>query len=91
VVLRGASGDAQAWLDSVSSWGGVFATWLVARKVLECWLYWILIDALSMLLYLRTGLHATAALYALYTVLAYLGWREWLAHYRRENASPANA
>ena len=32
------------YVDALIAWGSVFATWLVARKVLENWLYWIVID-----------------------------------------------
>ncbi|MEM1188696.1 MAG: nicotinamide riboside transporter PnuC [Pseudomonadota bacterium] len=80
LALRPAGDTLPVILDSVTSIGGVLATWLVARKVLESWLYWIIIDLLSMLLYVHSALYATAALYALYTVLAYVGFREWRKH-----------
>ncbi len=80
LLLRDGAGTLPVVLDSVTSLGGVLATWLVARKVLESWLYWIVIDLLSMLLYLQAGLYATATLYALYTILAYVGFREWRKH-----------
>lgn len=77
VLIQDASGSHRAWLDSGTSWGGVIATWLVARKILEAWLYWIVIDAITVVLYFQSGLLASSALYLLYTVLAFIAWRTW--------------
>lgn len=82
--VRGLWMDAQAWMDALSSWGGVLATWMVARKILEAWLYWIVIDALTTVLYIDAGLLPSSSLYALYTVLALIGWRQWRASYRQQ-------
>lgn len=78
------------WLDSLTSWGGVLATWLVARKAVEAWLYWIVIDAATVALYLNAGLLPSAGLFALYTALAVVGWREWRSHYRALHATSSN-
>jgi nicotinamide mononucleotide transporter len=80
------------YLDSFTTWSSVFTTYLVARKVLESWLYWIVIDSASIYLYLERGLELTALLFAAYAVLAVMGWfawrRQWLNH-RATAASPA--
>lgn len=68
------------WLDAATSWGSVVTTWLAARKVLEHWLYWIVIDAFSAVLYLDRGLLLTAALFAAYCGLALRGWWLWRRH-----------
>ena len=57
--------------------GSVFTTLLVARKVLENWLYWVVIDAGAAVLYAAQGLHATAALFILYSLLAVRGYVRW--------------
>ena len=48
-----------AWpfLDSFTTWASVVTTFMVARKILENWIYWIVIDALSILLYAARGLY----------------------------------
>jgi nicotinamide mononucleotide transporter len=89
-LLQTGSSDIRTWLDGLSSWGGVLATLLVARKVLESWLYWIVIDLLTTALYLLASLYATAALYAVYTILAYIGYREWRKHHTNPS-SPGSA
>ena len=72
-----------AWpfLDSIVACLGLFATWLVARVYLENWLYWILIDALSLYLFIAQGLVVTALLFVTYLVIASIGlvswWRSW--------------
>jgi len=50
---------------------------MVARKILETWLYWIVIDSAATLLYLYSELPLAAALYFLYTLLAIQAWRQW--------------
>ena len=53
------------------------ATWMVARKLLENWLYWIAIDLASIGLYLSRDLTLTAVLFGGYVILAGLGYRTW--------------
>jgi nicotinamide mononucleotide transporter len=65
------------YADAAIAWGSVFATWLVARKLIENWLYWIVLDLGAAVLYGWQGLHATAALFVLYTALAWRGYRAW--------------
>ncbi len=53
------------------------ATYLVTRKVLSNWVYWIVIDAVSIGLYAGRGLYLYALLMAVYTVIAIYGYRAW--------------
>lgn len=77
----------QPLLDSFTTWASVYTTWLVARKVLENWAWWLVIDSLIAVLCWQQGLYATAALYALYLVLVAIGWREWRRDWRRGAAA----
>jgi nicotinamide mononucleotide transporter len=65
------------YLDSLIAWGSVITTWMVARKVLENWLYWFIIDSLSAYIYARRGLWLTAGLFACYLPLIVIGYRAW--------------
>lgn len=65
------------YIDSLTTWASVVATWMVARKVLENWLYWIVIDSVSIALYLNRELYLTAILFVFYTVIAVVGWQSW--------------
>jgi len=65
------------YLDSLTAWASVVTTWMVARKVLENWFYWFVIDSLSVYIYVRRGLWLTAGLFLLYLVLIVIGYRAW--------------
>ena len=65
------------FVDSMVSWGAVFASFLVARKVYENWHWWLIIDAASLCLYFAKGLYLTVLLFALYLALIVIGMREW--------------
>lgn len=86
-----ASHTSAAWpyVDSFTTFGAVVTTWMVTRKVLENWLYWLVIDAVSIPLYLERGLMLTAALFAMYLVIVVYGYFAWRRLYR--NAHHANA
>ncbi|GHA18265.1 nicotinamide mononucleotide transporter [Arenicella chitinivorans] len=70
------------FVDSFTTWAAVFTTWMVARKVLENWLYWIVIDAVSVWLFWQKGLYLYALLFVAYTVIAVFGYREWRTRYQ---------
>jgi len=63
--------------DSLGTWTSVVATWLLARRYLETWLWWMGIDSGLAALFASQGLAFTAGLYMVYAVLAIAGWREW--------------
>lgn len=72
--------DAAApWLDALAASGAVVTTWMVARKVLQNWHYWFVIDLASAWLYASQGLWLTAALFVFYLVLVIVGYRSWRA------------
>ena len=68
--------------DSLGTWASVFATWLLARRIIDTWAWWIVIDAGLAALFAHQGLWMTAALYLAYAVLAVAGWRSWRARSR---------
>jgi nicotinamide mononucleotide transporter len=63
--------------DSLGTWASVFATWLLARRYLETWFWWMVIDTGLAGLFASQGLAFTAALYLAYALLAIAGWRAW--------------
>ena len=58
------------------------ATWMLARKILENWILWIIVDAVSMGLYLYRGLYPTLFLFAIYTTMAVIGYLKWSRTYK---------
>ncbi|WP_045856234.1 nicotinamide riboside transporter PnuC [Teredinibacter purpureus] len=74
-----------AWpyLDSFTTWGAVVTTYMVARKIFENWLYWLVIDSVALYLYWDRELYATALLMMLYLVLVVVGIYTWSRQIRR--------
>lgn len=79
------------YLDSFTTWASVITTLMVARKIIENWLYWVVIDFVSIFLYLDRGLYQTAGLFVLYIVLAVAGYILWTRKYREQNTANASA
>jgi nicotinamide mononucleotide transporter len=76
-LLSGFSDAASPYLDSFTTWGAMVTTWMVARKVLQNWHYWFVIDSVSVYLYVSRDLLLTAALFLLYLALIVVGYRQW--------------
>jgi nicotinamide mononucleotide transporter len=81
---------AAAWpfVDAFIAWGSVITTVLVVRKVLENWLYWIVLDGIALAVYLERGLYLTALLFALYLVIVVFAYLRWRREYRGYSALP---
>jgi nicotinamide mononucleotide transporter len=73
-----------AWplLDSLTTWGSLYATWLQARVKLENWLYWIFIDSVLSFLFGSQGLYLYALLSVVYVGVSAVGFMRWLKTYR---------
>lgn len=65
------------WWDSLTTSLSVVAMWQMARKYIEQWWVWIVVDVISSGLYIYKELYFTAGLYALYAVIAYFGYKKW--------------
>ncbi len=90
-------GSAMAhWTDaSVPYWDAattvlsLVAQYLLARKVLENWPFWITVDVLAIGIYTVKELYITAGLYAVFLGLATWGWIAWTKSLREQNQEPA--
>jgi nicotinamide mononucleotide transporter len=69
------------FLDSALVATSLAAQWLMTRKVLENWLLWLAVDVVYVPMFISRGLIATAALYAVFLVLAVLGYISWRRSY----------
>jgi len=73
-------------MDGFLTAGSLLGTALTARKKIENWHTWIVVDVLYVGLYIYKGLNLTAILYAVFVVLAVLGLRAWQLAARAEAA-----
>ena len=65
-------------IDSFTTVFAVLATYLVIKKILGNWLYWIVIDTVSVYLYFSRDLHLTSLLFIAYTIIAIFGYFSWI-------------
>ncbi len=70
-----------AYLDTFTTVFAIFATYMLTKKVLENWLYWVVIDAISIYIYINKGFYLTAVLFVIYTILAYIAYKQWKKEY----------
>lgn len=70
--------------DSLTTSASITATWMLARKHIEHWLVWIVVDLISMILYIYKGLETTAFLFAVYTIMAFVGYLAWKKDLRKQ-------
>ena len=68
---------AAPYVDGFILVASLVAQWLTARKYLESWWLWIIIDLVAIPLYASRGLYFFAALYAVFLALCFQGLREW--------------
>lgn len=64
--------------DSFTTALSMVALWALAQKYAEQWLLWLVVDAVCTVLYIYKQIPFTAGLYAFYTIMAVLGYRQWL-------------
>ena len=50
---------------------------MVAKKLLENWIYWFVIDSISVLLFMSRGLYLTSVLFLVYLIIIYFGYKSW--------------
>ena len=72
------------YLDAGVTVFSVLNTWLMAKKVLQNWLYWIVINSAAIVLYVQNGYYATVVMFSLYFILAIVGFLSWQKRYRQQ-------
>ncbi len=70
--------------DAFTTVASLVAQWLTARKKLESWIFWIVVDVVAVFIYWYKGLYFTTGLYAVFLVLATMGYLEWRKALRAE-------
>lgn len=70
------------WLDSMLASFSLVASYWAARKYIESWAMWCVLDAIYVLMYLHKSLNLTAFLYFIFILLALNGWRMWKSQWK---------
>jgi nicotinamide mononucleotide transporter len=76
-LLKNYTGSDLALADAVLTSGSIVATWMLTQKLIEQWLFWIIIDLLSFFVMIFKELYPSAILFLVYTLLAMKGYIEW--------------
>jgi nicotinamide mononucleotide transporter len=63
--------------DSFITSLSIVATWMLARKIYEHWLLWIVVNSVSAVLFIWRGLYPTVILYLVYCIMSFVGFVEW--------------
>ncbi len=76
-ILTTYTDSAVPFWDSLTTSMSFVALWMLAKKHVEQWIAWIVIDIISAGLYFYKGIYFTSILYGVYTVVAFYGYRKW--------------
>ncbi len=68
--------DLPYW-DSATTILSFAAMWMTARKLVENWIVWLIVDCIATGVYLIKGIEFYALLYGIYLGMAFMGWRAW--------------
>ncbi len=91
VLLHRTTDAALPFMDSFLSSTSLVAQWMMTKKLLENWLVWIAVDVLYVPVLIYKSLYWFAALYALFLILAALGYRDWRRSMATVAAAPTSA
>jgi nicotinamide mononucleotide transporter len=72
------------YVDSATATTSLIAQWMITRKVLENWLVWIAVNVVYIGMFIFKHLYLTAGLYAVFFVLAVMGYLQWRRSYRAD-------
>lgn len=83
--MMGSFTDADLYyFDAFTTTGSLFAQWLLAKKYLQNWLFWIVVDCVAIPLYLYKGLYFFSFLFAVYMIICVRGYISWKQSYRHQ-------
>lgn len=85
IVFKTYTDQANPYLDAFTTCFSFAATFMVAKKVLENWIYWIIIDSFLVYLYFERGLKMSSVLMIIYVFMAIKGYLTWNKQYRQQN------
>ena len=77
------------YIDAFTTVSSVLATYMVTQKILENWIYWFIIDTVSIYLYIDRDLYFTALLFCIYLIIIGFGWTQWRTLWRAQNLNGA--
>jgi len=83
----GAPIPAYPYGDAFTTVASLVAMWFMARKLLENWVYWFIIDIVAITIYALKGLYLFSGQYTIFLILCIMGYREWTRSLRRNQTA----
>lgn len=75
------------YVDAFAAVLSLIAQWMIAKRILENWLYWIVVNIVSIGLYISKDLYYTTALYILFLCLSIFGFYSWYSFFKKKEES----
>jgi nicotinamide mononucleotide transporter len=79
-ILKTYSNASFPWLDSMATSASFLAQYLIAKKKIENWIIWIIVNIVYIVIYIQKDLELYAILYGIYLLLAIQGFYQWRKH-----------
>ena len=87
IVLRRFTDSQVAIPDALIAVLSIIATWMVAKKIVECWYIWIFVNIFATGLYIHQKLYPTAILFIVYSILSFVGLLEWQKSINKDDSA----
>ena len=87
IILRLFSDSPVPVSDSLIAVLSIIATWMAAKKIVECWYIWIFVNIFATGLYIHQNLYPTAVLFIVYSILSFVGLKEWRKSIRNNDTA----
>lgn len=84
-LLNVEASDLPYW-DAFTTAASFVATWMLAKKMIDQWIVWVVVDFVAMGMYVYKGLYVTAILFFIYTIIAVWGYFSWLQDYKKQTS-----
>ncbi|MFT4653948.1 MAG: nicotinamide mononucleotide transporter [Patiriisocius sp.] len=79
-----------AYADAFTTCTSLVAQWLLTRRHLFNWVFWIVVNVVAIFIYMQKGLYPTSVLYFTFLIMCFFGQYSWWQQYRRQQASGQN-
>ena len=76
-ILEEYTNAAFPFLDALTTFGAIITTYMVAKKIIENWIYWFVIDSISIYLFYSRELYLTSILFFIYLIIIIFGYKSW--------------
>lgn len=78
--------QAYPYIDALIFCFSISATYLITLKIIENWIYFVIIDFIALFIYWQRDLKLTSVLFGIYTILALVGYFAWLKEFKKQKA-----